>query len=138
MAVKTYPKKSGVRLSDHFTSSEFDCPCSNCDETQIADELLQKLGRMREKLGEPLRINSGYRCRAYQSELKARGYETAAGVSQHELGNAADIMASDSETPGTVLEVLAQNAGFKAIGVGHAWIHVDLRDDKNRRWTYTR
>jgi uncharacterized protein YcbK (DUF882 family) len=137
MAVKTYPKKAGVKLSDHFTSSEFDCPCDSCTETLIDERLIELLEPTRRALGAPLRINSGYRCSQYQEALRLRGYETACGISQHELGRAVDIMLSgDGEATGAEIERAARAAGFKAVGVGHNWCHVDLRDDKERRWEY--
>lgn len=138
MAVKTYPKKAGVKLSEHFSSSEFDCPCGHCDSTLIDETLIDRLEKTRGTLGTPLRINSGYRCARYQEELRLRGYETATGVSQHELGRAADIMSAKDGVGGIEIESAARASGFRAVGVGHSWCHVDLRDDKDRRWEYTK
>lgn len=134
--VNTYRKGEHVTLGSHFSSSEFDCNCSSCTATIVDPELIEKLEALRKLLGAPLSINSGYRCAAKQAELRAAGYETAIGVSQHELARAADIMRADTPTSGVKLEQLARQAGFKAVGVGNYWVHVDLRDDKDRRWTY--
>ncbi len=90
---------------------------------------------MREALRKPLAITSGYRCHAYQQELKARGYETAVGVSQHELGRAADLVCPD--LTGEELARTARACGFKAVGTGRKFIHVDLRADKERAWNYS-
>lgn len=139
MPVQTYPKHAKVKLNDHFISSEFNCPCTNCNETLINTDLVAGLERMREALGVPLRINSGYRCAEYQHALSLRGYETAIGTSQHTLGNAADVMsASDfGATTGADLANAARHAAnFMAIGTGHGWIHVDTRTDKFRNWEY--
>lgn len=138
MPVLQYKKKEGRKLSDHFISDEFDCPCDKCLVTLIDLTLVERLEQVRALLSAPLRINSGYRCQNYQTELKLRGYETATGISQHQLGKAADIMASEGDVSGGTLEALSRQAGFRAVGVGHSWVHVDLRDDKDRRWTYTR
>lgn len=138
MAVKTYPKTSQEKLSDHFNVSEFACPCTTCTETLLDSDLVSKLEGVRLLLQAPIRINSGYRCANYQAELRLRGYETAVGLSQHQLGRAADIMASEGDVSGGVLEALSRQAGFRAVGVGNVWVHVDLRDDRDRRWTYTR
>lgn len=124
-------------LTDHFKSSEFTCPCKNCDEQKIAIELVDKLERVRVLLGKPIKVTSGYRCRAHQLELAAKGYETAKGISQHELGRAADIV-----QPGaTLYEFTAMlhycEQEFQAIGEGLSFLHVDLRTDKpGRRWYY--
>jgi uncharacterized protein YcbK (DUF882 family) len=136
--VLQYKKKEGRKLSDHFISDEWDCPCDKCVFTLIDLTLVERLEQVRALLSAPIRINSGYRCASYQAELKARGYETAVGTSQHELGKAADIMADGSDVPGGTLETLSRQAGFKAVGVGHNWCHVDLRDDKERRWEYVK
>lgn len=136
MAVNTYQKGSNAILSTHFKSSEFDCKCPQCTETKIDSDLITLLEKIRENTG-PLKITSGYRCSHYQTELRLRGYETAVGVSQHELGRAADVTGEDTEYSGAQLEQLARNAGFKAVGVGRSWVHVDLRNEKERRWTYS-
>lgn len=135
MAVLQYQKKEGRKLSEHFTSSEFDCPCDKCVLTLIDLSLIERLESLRTLLSAPIRINSGYRCANYQTELKARGYETAVGVSQHQLGKASDIMSEP--LTGVALEKAARQVGFRAVGVGGTWIHVDLRDDKDRRWEYS-
>lgn len=59
------------------------------------------------------------------------GFETSAGVSQHELGNAADITSMSFKRLG---EMLPEE--FNAIGTGRTFYHVDTRDDKERRWSY--
>lgn len=132
-----FNKGERVNLSKHFNVREFQCPCDyeDCKETKIDQDLIAKLEKMREEAG-PLRINSGFRCQHYQDELRARGYETSAGISQHTLGRASDVMRADEGSVGLELEKIARKAGFKAVGVGSSFIHVDLRDDKERRWEY--
>lgn len=131
-----YPKNSDQPLSEHFTTKEFDCNCGKCSETIIDTDFLIKLEKMREVKGSSLRINNGggYRCANKQQQLRLAGYETATGISQHELGNAADV--SDGKTPGAELEKLARSVGIKAVGVGKMWVHIDGRDDMDRRWFY--
>jgi zinc D-Ala-D-Ala carboxypeptidase len=131
-----YPKNSSFRLSEHFTAREFDCPCKDpkCTETFVSQELVDKLEKLR-KLTGPLTVTSGYRCRYYQEDLERRGYETAKN-SQHLLGKAADV--TTKKMGGAALEGIARMCGFKAVGVGKTFIHVDLRSDKDRVWSYTR
>lgn len=132
----TLPKDSQLRLSPHFMAREFRCPCSHCTEIVVEQELVDKLEAMRLTLGVPMFITSAYRCAAYQDDLRARGFETAKGISQHQLGRAADVMTKLHSGP--QLEQVADEAGFDAIGVGKRFVHVDLRKDKpNRRWTYS-
>jgi uncharacterized protein YcbK (DUF882 family) len=87
---------------------------------------------LRDAVGSPIKVTSGYRCAVYQRMLKERGYETAAGPSTHEEGRAADIVVTgDKARFKWFLEML-----FKAIGDGGDWVHVDLRREKVRRWGY--
>lgn len=130
-----YAKGKSIQLSNHFVSKEFDCPCNDCKQTVVDITLVSHLEAMRTILGSKLRITSGYRCPEYQVQLRLRGYETAKGVSQHELGKAADI--TNDVAPGHELEDAARKAGFLAVGVGKNWVHVDTRLGKSRSWKYS-
>ena len=136
-----YPKNANMALSEHFTSSEFDCPCDSpvCTMTWIDPKLIELLEKMRVIVCAPLVVErgGGYRCRPYQLELARRGYETAKGISQHERGRAADIH-TRGKSSGLELEDVARAVGFRAVGVARVWIHVDLRSECDLRWTYTK
>lgn len=136
MPVFSYDKQAGRQISDHFHSSELNCPCDVCRVTLVDTELVLRLEKLREGLGTTLTITSGYRCHNYQNELKLRGYEVASGTSQHELGKAADV--TNGVALGIELEDEARKAGFLAVGVGKNWVHVDVRLDKERRWVYVK
>ena len=133
--IRTYNKGEGVKFNELYTSSDFDCKCQDCKHTVVDSDLVDKLYVMSMDIGGKLTVTSGYRCPEYQKQLKLRGYDTAAGVSQHQLGRAADIV--KEPIPGYELEGFANRAGFKAIGIGRSFIHVDLRSDIGRRWKYT-
>ncbi len=124
-----WPTGTHVQLSDHFWTQEFDCPRLALVQ-QIDTLLVDKLELVRVELGMPITVTSGYRNEAYNSYLKALGYKTVKR-SQHLLGKAADITCRDLDK----LLVICEKH-FKAIGVGKTFIHVDLRDDKDRRWGY--
>jgi hypothetical protein len=138
--VKTlaFLKGNTDHVSSHFLGKEFDCPCSVCTMTFVHEELLEKLEKLREKLGCSITIDKsgGYRCDYHQRELREKGFETAQGRSQHQDGRAADI--STGRHSGLALEHAARAIGFKAVGVGTNWIHVDLRADRNYFWGYRR
>lgn len=129
-----YPKGSEERLSSGFKAYEMDCPCSRCHETPIDDELILRLQELRELLGFPVKITSGYRCEAHQADLREQGCETAVGISQHQLGKAADI--KTGHHTGIELEIAARKVGFVAVGVGKEFIHVDTRPN-HRAWVYS-
>lgn len=93
--------------------------------------LINNLEAVRQAYGQSISVHSGYRCAAHQADLAAQGYETAKGISQHQLGNAADLAATNMAAFVPLIE-----ARFKAVGLARTWLHCDLRDDKERRWTY--
>lgn len=138
MTLSVLPKGRSYQLSSNFESTEFDCPCINreCVFTYIDLDLITKLQSLRDIVRVPLFINSGFRCTKHQLDLKERGHQTASLVSSHEHGMAADIFTI--KHTGLELEEMARDLGFKAVGVGESWIHVDLRRDKHRRWEYHR
>jgi zinc D-Ala-D-Ala carboxypeptidase len=138
MAVKQYPKGSQEPVSPHFQAHEFDCLCANdeCVTTLIDEELLPKLEALREAVACPLTITSAYRCSAHMAALRARGYETAKKTSQHELGRAVDV--TTGKHSGAEIEVLARKAGFRAVGVARTFVHVDLRGERDRSWSYSK
>lgn len=134
MSAIKYQKNDRSKLGEYFSVAEFECNCSSCDVTWIDPVLVARLDVLRGLIKLPVRITSGYRCLQKQEELRKAGYETAVGISQHTLGGAADI--SVIGKTGAELEPFAKQAGFKSIGVGKNFLHVDIRDDKERRWDY--
>lgn len=122
-----------VALSKHFNSNEFECPCG-CDDQIISEDLIEKLETLRVAINMPIKITSGYRCCFYQNKLKLEGYETATGVSQHELGEAADIVA---HMPVDDLAFVAEKI-FEAVGKGKTFCHCDTRTGKTRYWVYAK
>ena len=146
----TWPKGSNKRLTSYFSEGEFTCPCikqDTCGEQRISVDLISQLQTVRKQLKSPIKVTSGYRCAAYQAELATRGYETAKGISQHQLGNAVDISPilgvtrPNEDKPLTMVELMLElkrlvEANFKASGQGKTFFHVDTRADKERRWSY--
>lgn len=133
MALLRLKKGDHEPVGKHFAGAEFDCPCPSCVETLIDTDLIDRLDALRDRLGAPIRITSGYRCPAHQKFLAAHGFETAKH-SRHLVGEAADIWTG--KQTGEQLEAAARAVGFRAVGVAKVWVHVDLRDDKDRRWLY--
>lgn len=131
-------KGEKLKLSDHFTTAEFSCHCHypNCKEQTISKDLIDRLEKIRLDVKQPLIITSAYRCSKYQGYLSATGVNTVvAKLSQHEVGNAADVVPRDEKNVRTdFLNVCAKY--FKSIGLSDKFLHLDLRDDKERRWEY--
>ena len=133
--MRSYSKGSDEQISQHFRAYEFDCKCLICTKTIIDDDLLDLLDVLRDELGFPIIVTSGYRCDAYQRQLTDVGYETSSGRSEHQEGRAADIKTGHHS--GEELEKAARKVGFKTVGRGSVFIHVDLRADKVRAWKYS-
>jgi zinc D-Ala-D-Ala carboxypeptidase len=134
MKYVTWKKGLRAELSEHFSTWEFECRCSfpDCGEQKVAVELVKRLEAVRKEYGKPITVTSGFRCNKKQESLRAQGYETAVGTSSHELGQAADITATQLTPLYPVVE-----KHFQAIGQARSFLHVDLRDDKRRRWSYS-
>jgi uncharacterized protein YcbK (DUF882 family) len=129
-------KGENLWLNNWFKTKEFECRCSNseCVEQKISVELIDRLTKMRVEVNSPMRINSAYRCSKHQEYIRSSGVSTVvAKKSTHELGNAADISVSSLIT-GALIPFAEKH--FKSIGIANNFLHVDLRDDKVRRWKY--
>lgn len=123
-----FNKGEKLKLSDNFQSSEFECKCSNkeCVEQRVSIDLIESLQKARTALNTGFVVTSGYRCEAHN---KAIG---GAKSSQHLKGNAADIKTKDMDKLDTELQ-----KHFDAIGDAKpSFLHVDIRRDAKRRWTY--
>ena len=121
------------QITTHFTADELQCKCSfpSCRTQRVAGDLIARLEKLRLDVGKPLILTSVFRCAAHQATLRDSGVQTATGLSQHELGRAADIA-----TGGHLNLDVAASSYFSAIGKAKSFIHVDLRNDKPRRWSY--
>lgn len=122
-----------MKLTKNFDREEFDCN----DGTIIPDELMpnvielaKNLQVLRDDIGEPVRLNSGYRHKAYNKKI--------GGVpsSQHILAKAADITAK-SFTPKQLaarIEKLIKAGKMRQGGIGiyPGFTHYDIRGTKAR------
>jgi zinc D-Ala-D-Ala carboxypeptidase len=122
-------------LSPHFSTREMTCRCkiNTCKEQRISKDLIARLEKVRQDLGEPMITTSAYRCTEYQAQLRAAGVNTVvAKKSTHELGNAVDVVPksgmSDKFEP-----ICAKY--FKSIGLSTKFLHLDLRPGF-KRWKY--
>ena len=112
-----------VSLSQNFKVKEFQCE----GKLIIKKELIDKLQTLRNVLGRPLLVASGFRTPDHNAFV--------GGVpnSAHITGEAADVYC-----PGVTAETLAKLAievGFNGIGIAKNTIHVDIRPNK-RNWRY--
>ncbi len=121
--MKTYTKGKAIKLTDNFSSTEFDCKCGKyCNKTLIDSKLVKYLQLIREHFGQPITINSGYRCAVHNKNVGG------AKKSNHVLGKAADIVVKGVE-PKEVAKY-AESIGVKGIGVYKTFTHIDTRANK--------
>jgi hypothetical protein len=103
----------------HFTAHELACKCAkHCGgEYWHEPAFLDGLEALRAQMG-PLRVNSGHRCALHNAAIGG------APLSQHKA-IAADISLSGHDP--VDLAVGAVAVGFKGIGFGRTFLHVDAR-----------
>lgn len=121
-------------LSPHFSTKEFSCHCSfpDCVDQMIEQDLIDRLEKIRIDAGQPISIDSGFRCTEYQQYLaKTHASTVVAQKSQHELGAACD---AKCPLPYDDYLKIAEKY-FTSIGLGKTFLHLDLRPDY-RRWDY--
>ncbi len=106
-----------MKLSAHFDSSEFVCPCG-CGYDKIDQSHIDLLEDARKWAGIPFHINSGCRCFAHNAQIG--GVDSSAHVN----GFASDIRVSGSKERYKILTALI-DSGFNRIGVAETFIHAD-------------
>lgn len=127
MSVITYKRGDRTALTKDFVRSEFDCPCG-CSTQMVDPELTEKLQRIRNVLGKPIKITSGYRCLKHNQDVKG------GTNSRHRYGMAADWRLKDRSVNPVALGIIAQAVGFGGVGIywygGNAFCHADTRGAK--------
>ena len=116
--------------SVYFSEDELKCKCG-CGLNNMQEETLLELDRLRAAMGKPLVITSGSRCAEWNA--KQGGKPNSA----HLVGKAADIAVSSGSFRWSLVEA-AYTLGFKRIGVGNHFVHVDTDQHLPQRvmWTY--
>lgn len=120
----------------YFKAKEFDSKDEPGSGSKMNHLLIRMLDDLRERLGEPILINSGYRTAARNAALVLQG-TGAVQDSVHLKGLAVDINCPDSSYR-YVLVSKALEAGFLRVGVGTKLVHLDLDPDKPQGvlWIY--
>jgi len=115
-----------IQLTENFMLSEFACRDPN-KSVYVDFKLLTNLQKLRDFLGVPIYINSGYRTDAYNKQIGG------APTSQHTFGKAVDI----KKIPGVSdkqFVLIASLCGFGGIGVYETYYHIDVRSERARWW----
>lgn len=115
-----------AKIAKYFKVKEFACK----DGSQVVfidDHLLTILDILRNKLGKPIIITSGYRTPEWNAKCKGAKY------SYHMRGMAADIRVdgmSAKELANKLNEIVPDECG---IIVYNSWVHFDVRTSKYRK-----
>lgn len=116
------------KYSENFYFDEFSCKCG-CGIGIMQPRFIERLQELRDEWGKPIMITSGLRCIAHN--IASSGSKK----SRHLIGAAADI-AIDSSAERYALVALAVKKGFRGIGVGKTFVHLDLREKNPVLWLY--
>ena len=125
-----------MKLTGNFSKSEFECKCGCEMPNDVLDNiklLAIQLQTIREYVGQPIKINSAYRCELHNSIIGG------SKRSQHKLGKASDITIN-TFTPDEVVDVIENLlvnemlGSFYIGGLGryNTFTHLDIRDYKAR------
>ena len=140
-----------MRLTEHFTLEEFQASstASKYGIENLATEfhaenikiLCEKvLEPLREYVGRPINITSGYRSAELNKKMKEEGYHVAAN-SQHMQGQAADIVIHGMSNEDIIeafhdaeieVDQLIDETAISKNGDESKWIHVSYNVNGNR------
>lgn len=122
-----------IKLTDNFPLKEFKCSDGTDVPEEYMDnvrELAENLQVLRDFVGAPVYINSGYRTPEYNEEIGG------SKNSQHTLAKAADIRTKKIRPKclHIIIEGLIRTGKMKQGGLGlyDDFIHYDVRDGKAR------
>ena len=122
-----------MKLTNSFSLKEFACKDGNSVPLELlanVKELADNLQVLRDEVGVPITITSGYRTEAYNKKIGG------AKSSMHIQAKAADIKVQGL-TPKEVkhiIEILIKDGKMKDGGIGlySSWLHYDV--GPKRRW----
>jgi len=122
-----------MKLSKNFSKSEFDSRDGAEMPVKVLTniiELVVELQKLRDIIGVPITVNSGYRSPEHNKSIGG------ARNSQHVLGCACDIVAKDISPNdlANIIEDLIDNGILKIGGLGryNTFTHIDIRNHKAR------
>ena len=120
----------------HFSKDEFKCKCG-CNLVEMSKSFVLRLDHLRERMGTPLAVTSGYRCPQHNVQVSSSGLD-----GPHTTGRAADlrVMGHDAYR----LLQRAPELGFTGIGVAQKgqsrFIHLDdlqAHQGRPRPWVWS-
>jgi uncharacterized protein YcbK (DUF882 family) len=107
---------------ENFTPKEI--ACRGTGKLLVNEDALDKLQALRDKIGKPFHVNSGYRSPEHNEAVGG------APNSKHMEGIAFDISLSNLDRQILYQEAMAH--GFNGIGQYPSFMHIDTRQNKAR------
>ena len=126
--VSVYDAQSegSCKVGQYFRAGEFKCN-DGARVILIAPLLVEVLDELRDYMGCPLIVTSGYRTPAYNKKVGG------AVNSQHMYGVAADVYPADKNIKKLHAQACKLLSGSGGIGLYPTFVHVDVRQ-KASRW----
>jgi len=117
----------------YFSKDEMKCKC--CGECHMDEHFMDMIDSLRQGVGRPLVVSSGYRCEKHDDEEAARAKKPPSR--NHTRGQAVDLECLTSDKRYAIIKV-AVELKFKRIGIGKTFIHLDLISDHPQQviWLY--
>lgn len=116
---------------ENFSYSEF--ACTHCGENKMDPRAIDEFQKIRNEVGFPLKVTSGYRCPEHPIEKN----KTTPGT--HSRGIAADFDVSHEQARILLNQALRRNLGGVGVhqkGAGR-FVHIDVDPSRrDRLWTY--
>ena len=111
-------------VADTWTNFSFDeFKCKHCGENKMDPRFIDKLQALRDRVGLPLVISSGYRCPEHNNNVSTTGPN-----GPHTTGRACDIAVSRQAAYMVLVEAIKLGS-FTGIGVnqkgGGRFLHLD-------------
>lgn len=114
-------------LTKNFSKGEMQCPC--CHKCDMNATFMDKLQDVRDSVGKPLTVTSGYRCKKRNEAVKG------AKNSMHTYGQAVDLACDDMFLRYEIVKA-AIKVGFNGIEISPKHVHLDDRQSTARlMWT---
>jgi hypothetical protein len=151
-------KELSTYFSDPISQSQIMCPCG-CGKNDLDSEIYMDLDRIRMKIGRPLNINSGCRCKKhdldiYLAQIKARWIKGELDADEYHRLNLEEVekertsshitsLAVDLRVNGSkereeiVATIYGMNRGIHRIGIARTFVHFDIDPSKpSALWLY--
>jgi uncharacterized protein YcbK (DUF882 family) len=115
----------------YFTEKDFQNAIPSCSLSDMNEEFMVLLDKIRKVCDFPFIINSAYRSEDYE---KKRGRN---GTSSHTKGVAVDLQAVTDRHKFLIVQTALAN-GITRIGVGTTFVHLDVDKNKTQNviWSY--